>query len=800
MHANYIRPGGVAQDMPLGLSEDIFRFAQQFASRIDELEEMLTNNRIWKQRLVDIGVVTAQQACDWGFTGVMLRGSGIAWDLRKSTPYDVYDQLEFDIPVGTRGDCYDRVRGKSPRLTLVSRRHCAGSKGTNFNPDLSKLNAVSKLGFEKTTAHCRWTVRYCIRDTEPFRVLYSKDEQSPSLCEEKTALRSNAGFAKVERRVLRQALRRSAPSSPLRARQAQVPLRSRASRWSLVSLAPMVLRSNTIQHTLQCVEGFANPALLRNAVFSSRIEQTVWKLESLLPQVRPIGELTVFDSRSICDLWLGSSRKLHFCLNQSSLGRTKASKENLKVDLADGYRAAILRQGATEGSSHLLNSQGSKHLLRDGDVTRAKQCEALRRRPQIDKHPLVRRRTVNFQYMSTTLDVRCTSTPLTMGGKGDPRRNIHLMLVAESHRGSSIWASRYHSSPTGKLVESSQHLNVHNVRTKRDTCLILTSFGPVAGSTFKFRQDKWREAFEHQGSSDSETTDEFKCQHLSLSKTDDEYGRNRWLGSRCDSCLWLKPGNIANQITTRLFVSKGPSLEPVLTPSDKCLGGRLRDTYLAEQEKSRGDKERPSGASSLLLLLTRSAPFANLLPQTKYQCRLKRGFASTRLGQQTQTRPQIIESDTTFTSLLIVRQVFSSFVAWAHVINNAVDRKETMKSTAYYRALNLEISAASSRRQNILDWAPCSRGRMGIARRYERSTSLRSVDRREMIDDCSAITIRPNRFRPLAKPAHLKGLFDIQARPQGGGATMFSPILDHVKIASFEKVLVSLAPFALGAS
>ncbi len=108
MHANYIRPGGVSQDMPVGLSEDIFRFTQQFASRIDELEEMLTNNRIWKQRLVDIGVVTAEQACDWGFSGVMLRGYGIRWDLRKAAPYDVYEKLDFDIPVGTRGDCYDR--------------------------------------------------------------------------------------------------------------------------------------------------------------------------------------------------------------------------------------------------------------------------------------------------------------------------------------------------------------------------------------------------------------------------------------------------------------------------------------------------------------------------------------------------------------------------------------------------------------------------------------------------------------------------------------------------------------------
>jgi len=135
MHANYIRPGGVSQDLPLGLSEDIWRFAQQFASRIDELEEMLTNNRIWKQRLVDIGIVTAKDALDWGFTGVMLRGSGIKWDLRKAAPYDVYDRLEFDIPVGTRGDCYDRVRGTSPSVTLVSRRHCAGSTGTNAYPE-----------------------------------------------------------------------------------------------------------------------------------------------------------------------------------------------------------------------------------------------------------------------------------------------------------------------------------------------------------------------------------------------------------------------------------------------------------------------------------------------------------------------------------------------------------------------------------------------------------------------------------------------------------------------------------------
>ena len=108
MHAAYIRPGGVAQDLPVGLSQDLFLFAQQFVSRIDEIEEMLTNNRIWKQRLVDVGRVTRDEALDWGFSGVMLRGSGVSWDLRQSEPYDVYDKMNFDVPVGTRGDCYDR--------------------------------------------------------------------------------------------------------------------------------------------------------------------------------------------------------------------------------------------------------------------------------------------------------------------------------------------------------------------------------------------------------------------------------------------------------------------------------------------------------------------------------------------------------------------------------------------------------------------------------------------------------------------------------------------------------------------
>ena len=108
MHSAYIRPGGVSQDIPIGLLDDIYIFAEQFGTRVDEMEEMLTGNRIWKQRLVDVGVVTSKQALDWGFSGVLLRGSGFAWDLRKKQPYEIYDKLNFDIFTGTSGDCYDR--------------------------------------------------------------------------------------------------------------------------------------------------------------------------------------------------------------------------------------------------------------------------------------------------------------------------------------------------------------------------------------------------------------------------------------------------------------------------------------------------------------------------------------------------------------------------------------------------------------------------------------------------------------------------------------------------------------------
>jgi len=120
MHAAYIRPGGVSLDLPLGFLDDLYLFIEQFNVRLDEIEEMLTGNRIWKERLVDIGIVSAKKSVDWGFSGVMLRGSGLPWDLRKSQPYEIYSELNFSIPVGSIGDCYDRylIRVEEMRQSL----------------------------------------------------------------------------------------------------------------------------------------------------------------------------------------------------------------------------------------------------------------------------------------------------------------------------------------------------------------------------------------------------------------------------------------------------------------------------------------------------------------------------------------------------------------------------------------------------------------------------------------------------------------------------------------------------------
>lgn len=108
LHAAYFRPGGVHQDLPPELLDDIMQWSLQFPKILDDIEGLLTENRIFKQRNVDIGIVSEKDIQDWGFSGVMVRGSGLAWDLRRSQPYECYDEFDFKIPIGKNGDCYDR--------------------------------------------------------------------------------------------------------------------------------------------------------------------------------------------------------------------------------------------------------------------------------------------------------------------------------------------------------------------------------------------------------------------------------------------------------------------------------------------------------------------------------------------------------------------------------------------------------------------------------------------------------------------------------------------------------------------
>ena len=126
MHAAYFRVGGVRQDLPQKLIDDIEAFCDPFLKVCDDLESLLTDNRIFKQRNVDIGVVKLADAWAWGFSGVMVRGSGAAWDLRKAQPYECYAELDFDIPIGKNGDCYDRycIRMEEMRQSVRIMRQC----------------------------------------------------------------------------------------------------------------------------------------------------------------------------------------------------------------------------------------------------------------------------------------------------------------------------------------------------------------------------------------------------------------------------------------------------------------------------------------------------------------------------------------------------------------------------------------------------------------------------------------------------------------------------------------------------
>ncbi|WP_133130552.1 NADH-quinone oxidoreductase subunit D [Legionella yabuuchiae] len=170
MHATYYRPGGVARDLPEsmpqykpsrwhterevekmnedregGLLDFLWAFTERFPRCVDEYETLLTDNRIWKQRTVDIGVVSPEDALQWGFTGPMLRGSGIAWDLRKKEPYAAYDQVDFDIPVGKTGDCYDRylVRVEEMRQSNRIIRQCIDWLRNNPGPIKIEDNKIT---------------------------------------------------------------------------------------------------------------------------------------------------------------------------------------------------------------------------------------------------------------------------------------------------------------------------------------------------------------------------------------------------------------------------------------------------------------------------------------------------------------------------------------------------------------------------------------------------------------------------------------------------------------------------------
>jgi NADH-quinone oxidoreductase subunit D len=126
MHAKYFRIGGVHQDLPPELIDDIYDWCDPFLKMLDDIEGLLTENRIFKQRNVDIGVVTLDEAFAWGFSGVMVRGSGAAWDLRKSQPYECYSEMDFDIPIGKNGDCYDRylIRMNEMRESVKIMKQC----------------------------------------------------------------------------------------------------------------------------------------------------------------------------------------------------------------------------------------------------------------------------------------------------------------------------------------------------------------------------------------------------------------------------------------------------------------------------------------------------------------------------------------------------------------------------------------------------------------------------------------------------------------------------------------------------
>ncbi|ORE92239.1 NADH-quinone oxidoreductase subunit D [Acuticoccus yangtzensis] len=145
LHANYFRVGGVHQDLPPALIDDIEAFCDPFLKVVDDLDRLITGNRIFRQRNADIGVVTLEECWAWGFSGVMVRGSGAAWDLRKSQPYECYEEMEFDIPIGKNGDCFDRylIRMEEMRQSVRIMRQAIDKLRVTTGPHMTTDGKVA---------------------------------------------------------------------------------------------------------------------------------------------------------------------------------------------------------------------------------------------------------------------------------------------------------------------------------------------------------------------------------------------------------------------------------------------------------------------------------------------------------------------------------------------------------------------------------------------------------------------------------------------------------------------------------
>jgi NADH-quinone oxidoreductase subunit D len=172
MHAAYFRPGGVHQDLPDGLVDDIEAFCDPFLQTVEDLDALLTDNRIFKQRNVDIGVVPIEEAWAWGFSGVMVRGSGAAWDLRKAQPYECYAELDFDIPIGKNGDCYDRylIRMEEMRQSVRIMRQCIALLRKERGPVVSTDGKVAPPRREEMKRSMEALIHHFKLYTEGFRV------------------------------------------------------------------------------------------------------------------------------------------------------------------------------------------------------------------------------------------------------------------------------------------------------------------------------------------------------------------------------------------------------------------------------------------------------------------------------------------------------------------------------------------------------------------------------------------------------------------------------------------------------